>query len=117
MRAYPGTRYEVYERPTSTHADELKAELSTKTPVLSKVLDIFETPPFESIEPILTSDIGSGLFAVRLSSYFVPPISGTLMCFIGSFIIFLVAIVIFLYFFGLFRPSFGKKNIPKNTIP
>ena len=75
IRSYSGTRYEMFIRPTSSSAHDLREELSNKNPVVSKTMDLFEAPAFDNMKSAVTS-IGSGLFAVRLSAYFIPPITG-----------------------------------------
>ena len=64
IRSYPGTRYEMFTRPTSSVAHDLREELSSKNPVVSKTMDLFEAPAFDDIKSAVTS-IGTGLFGCK----------------------------------------------------
>ena len=69
----------MFIRPTSASAHELREELGSKDPVVSKTMDLFEAPAFDNMKSAVTS-IGTGQFAVRLSAYFIPPVTGNDYC-------------------------------------
>lgn len=75
MRTFTGTSYEVFSNPSSETIDGLHEELATKEPVEMKQLMIMENPAFDILAKSVEA-VGSGVFAVKLSGYFIPPISG-----------------------------------------
>ncbi|XP_057304151.1 uncharacterized protein LOC130641387 isoform X2 [Hydractinia symbiolongicarpus] len=72
VRSYAGTKYELFERPSTSNVGDLQKEIASKNATIVRYLDLFEAPLFD--EKANTA-IGTGSFAARLSGYFVPPIS------------------------------------------